>query len=209
MSETVAIWVLIAILYSLFRCWYDGLKGALTAEEIETLMAMMAKRVEQGLPAQDLDVLRKFMEEDDGKEFLMANLVRFKPSPVSHPITGTDIDARDLLQQYFKPLMAKFLRRAGHPVLTSRVVGGYLDEMDMESNPGWHVVGFVRYRSRRDAMLATMNDPSFDKIYPLKVAALQKTFAIPTQTVMSLYLSPKVSVFLFLIIAGLCTQLLL
>ena len=33
------------------------------------------------------------MEQDDGKEFIMVNLIQFNPSPVTHPDTGEGVTA--------------------------------------------------------------------------------------------------------------------
>ena len=43
------------------------------------------------------------MEEDDGKEFVMVNMVELFPSPVKHPDTGKDISTPKLLNEYFLP----------------------------------------------------------------------------------------------------------
>lgn len=194
----IGIWVCAVFLYVVFRLWYDGSKKPLTAEEIEQFVAILEKRADAGLNTQDVATIRKFMEEDDGKEFLMANLVEMNASPVKHPDTGEPVQAQALLTEYFKPLMKSFLRRAGHPVLTGRAVGGYLDAWNTPPDPGWHVAGFIRYRSRRDAMLASLAEPSFDAIHKYKIAALKQTFAFPTQLQMGFYASPRVTVALVL-----------
>ena len=36
----------------------------------------------------DIDVLRRFLEEDDGKEFVMQNFVKLHAGKMSHPVTG-------------------------------------------------------------------------------------------------------------------------
>ncbi|MEM1113325.1 MAG: hypothetical protein AAGI11_15540 [Pseudomonadota bacterium] len=203
----IAIWGAALVLYLAFRLWYDGIRKPLTAEEVEEFTHHLEQRAEHGADKQDIAVLRKFMEEDDGKEFIMVNLVQFNPSPVEHPDTGQGVKAQELLLEYFKPLMKLFLRRAGHPVLSTRVVGGYMDAWNTPPNPGWHVAGLIRYRSRRDAMLATMADAEFDHIHKYKAAALRQTFAIPAQKSMGLYASPRVTLALVLALAAALLQL--
>ena len=56
--------------------------------------------------------------------------------------------------------------------------------------PGWHVVGAMRYRSRRDMMLLAI-DPTMRDVHPLKTAGTAMTFSFPTQIVMGLALSPR------------------
>ena len=205
---TLTIWICALIAYLAFRFWYDGVRKPLSPQEIDEFMAVMERRVNEGLEQQDIAVLRRFLEEDDGKEFLMVNLLQFNPSPLPHPDSGADTDAPSLLQEYFKPLMKMFLKRAGHPVLTSRVVGGYIESWNTAADPGWHAAGIVRYRSRRDAMLASLASAEFDAIHKYKIAALNQTFAMPTQRLIGFYASPRVTVGLALaLVASLLQQL--
>lgn len=195
---TITIWAGAVLAYLIFRLWYDGLRKPLSAEEVEGFMRILEERAVDGLDSQDMATVREFMDRDDGKEFIMVNLIEFNPSPVKHPDTGQGVSAHHLLQEYFKPLMKTVLRRAGHPVLTSRAVGGYIDAWNTPPDPGWHAAGLVRYRSRRDAMLASLASPEFDGIHKYKIAALKQTFAVPTQTQVALYASPRVTVALVL-----------
>ena len=194
----ILIWVAAAVTYVAFRLWYDGPRKSLRPEEVEHFMEVAEARADGDVNAQDRSVLRKFLEEDDGREFLMVNLVKFNPSPVTHPDSGREMAAFELLQEYFRPFMLQILRRAGHPVLSTRAVGGYLDAWNTPENPGWHAAGLVRYRSRRDAMLSFLANPDFDEIHKYKIAALQQTFAFPSQAQMGLYASPRLTVGLLL-----------
>ena len=199
------IWILAALIYLAFRLWYDGLKKPLSAQEVAHFIVILEQRVADGLESQDIAIVRKFMEQDDGKEFIMVNLIQFNPSPVVHPDTGEGVKAHELVQEYFKPLMKTFLRRAGHPVLMTRAVGGYIDAWNTPPDPGWHAAGLIRYRSRRDAMQAALASPAFDGIHKYKIAALKQTFAFPTQTQAAVYASPRLTVALAL---ALCASLL-
>ena len=205
----ITIWISAATLYLVFRLWYDGVRRPLTDEEVAHFVSILERRATDGADKQDIAVVRQFMEQDDGKEFIMVNLIQFNPSPVTHPDTGEGVKAQELVQEYFKPLMKTFLRRAGHPVLMSRAVGGYLDAWNTPTNPGWHAAGLVRYRSRRDAMLASIANPAFDGIHKYKFAALKQTYAFPAQTQAALYASPRVTAALVLALGAALLQLLL
>lgn len=191
---SISIWILAAAAYVAFRFWYDGSKTPLTPEEVDRFVRMAEERAGGDMDTRDRSVLRRFLEEDDGREFLMVNLVEFNPSPVVHPDTGEKIAAPDLLQQYFRPLMSAVLKRAGHPAVATRAIGGYLDAWNTPDNPGWHVAGLIRYRSRRDAMLSTLMNPDFDGIHKYKIAAMNQTFAFPSHTQIGLYASPRLTV---------------
>ena len=82
----LSIWVTTLLVYLVFRLWYDGLRKPLTAEEVEEHTRLFEQRDDaEGV---DVAVMRKFLEEDDGKEFIMMNLLQYNPSPMKHPDTG-------------------------------------------------------------------------------------------------------------------------
>ena len=204
----LSIWVTTLLVYVAFRLWYDGLRKPLTAEEIEEYTGLFEERDGAGDEV-DLAVMRKFLEEDDGKEFIMMNLLQYNPSPMKHPDTGQDAQADSILQEYFRPFMGQVIRRAGHPVIAGRAVGGYLDAWNTPPDPGWHGAGLIRYRSRRDIIELSLASAKFQDLHKYKVAALKQTVAIPTQTQMGLYASPRVTVAMALALAAALLQLVL
>lgn len=203
----IAIWVVALLAYLAFRLWYDGLRKPLTAEEVENYMRLLEQREDFDVPA--LAVIRKFLEKDDGKEFIMMNLLQFNSSPIKHPDTGQDARADSVLQKYFRPFMGQVLRRAGHPVITGRAVGGYLEAWNTPSDPGWHAAGLIRYRSRRDFVELSFANSVFHDIHKYKIAALKQTFAFPAQAQINLYVSPRGTVAMALALAAAVLQLLL
>ena len=203
-----SIWVITVLLYVVFRLWYDGLRKPLTAEEVEEYTRLLEERDGAGDEV-DLAVMRKFLEEDDGKEFIMMNLLQYNPSPMKHPDTGQDARAESILQEYFRPFMGQVIRRGGHPVIAGRAVGGYLDAWNTPPDPGWHGAGLIRYRSRRDIIELSLASAKFQDLHKYKVAALKQTIAFPTQTQMGLYASPRVTVAMALALAAALLQLVL
>lgn len=203
----VWIWMNAFLLYVVFRLWYDGIKGPLSGEEVEQFMCILRKRVNDGLHTPDLSIMQAFMEADDGKEFVMVNMLTLVDSPATHPETGEQVEPSSLLTTYFQPFMKRMLKRAGHPVFTGRINGGYLDAMNTPENPGWHGAGLIRYRSRRDALQASLANSSFDSIYQFKTAAIEETFAIPVQRQIGFYASPRLTVGLALALGAALLQL--
>ncbi len=196
----ITIWFVAVFIYLAFRLWYDGPGKPLTPGEIEHFTQIIKDR-----DPESVATLRKFMAEDDGREFIMVNLIEFNPSPVIHPDTGQEVRARAMLMAYFKPFMSAMLRRAGHPVLSMAGAGGYLDAWHTPPDPGWHAAGLIRYRSRRDCLLVSLANPDFDGLHKYKIAALKQTFAFPATTQTALYASPRLTVALAL---ALCASLL-
>ena len=82
-------------------------------------------------------------------------------------------------------------------MLAMRKAGGYVDSWNTPPDPGWHVVGAMRYRSRRDMMeLAT--DPTLRDVHPLKTAGTAVTFSFPTQVIVGFAMRPRAWVALLL-----------
>ncbi|HYC00828.1 MAG TPA: hypothetical protein VEC57_16970 [Candidatus Limnocylindrales bacterium] len=189
------IWAAALAAYAAFLAWYRNWRPPLRPDEIEAFLAAI-----RGTPSaehNDLDVLRDFLSRDDGREFLMLNLVRVEQEPVVHPATGVMTTGRELMQEYTKAFLPALLRRGGHPAIVSRKVGGYVDAWHVPADPGWTIMGYVRYRSRRDLM-ELVSDPRFLAAHPLKIAATPETFSFPTQPMLRLYPSPSIWVGLLL-----------
>lgn len=208
----IIIWACAALLYLLFRLWYDGQGKPLTAAEVDYFLDYLSQRPEAELSAlntinRDRETLRKFLQEDDGKEFIMVNLIQFNTSPVAHPDTGDAVRAQALLAEYSKPFFKRILPRAGHPVIFNQAAGGYLDSWNTPETQ-WHSAALVRYRSRRD-MVRLVTDPYFAGIHKYKVAALRQTYAFPSKKLVSLYASPRLVVALALSLCAALLQLLL
>ena len=194
------VWAVAAVLYLVFALWYFNWKGPLTADEIDGLI----ERVASQSPT-DPEVLRKFLAEDDGKEFIMLNLVRFHEGKVAHPETGEKMNGAKLVQEYFGPFSKALLKRGGHPVLMSRKKGGYIDSWNASADEGFQAIGTMRYRSRRDLMLL-VTDPRFGDSHKFKLAAIDGTISFPMQSFMSTYLSPKIWVPILLILLASLAQ---
>lgn len=191
------IWIAAGIIYLMFSAWYFNWKGPLTSDEITQLLGQMAEHSSQS--PTDPAVMRKFLETDDGKEFVMLNLVRLHKGDVAHPETGEMTTAPDILQGYFGPFSRALFRKAGHPVFMGRKKGGHIDSWNSSADDGFQIVGAMRYRSRRDLM-TLVADPRFADSHKFKLAAIDGTISFPMQLSMSTYLKPKIWVAALLIL---------
>ena len=197
MRSGYAIWGTALIFYLVFLGWHENWRGPLTESEIANFTAR-AQSID-GLSAEQLAQLEMFMRDDDGGEFFMVNLVGFTEGLASHPDTGAKVDARELVQSYFRPFAVKILARAGYPAFSARMRLGYIEAWGVAANPGWDIANLMRYRSRRD-LLMSATDEDFSDIHIYKRAAIASTFAIPAQSIGGALLSPRIWIALFILV---------
>lgn len=183
------VWGVALLATALFFSWYVNWRRPLCAEEVDRYVERM--RAVHGDVRNDLDTLRRFLEKDDGDEFVMLNLVKIVPGEVADPVTGEPSTGRKLLDKYTSVFMRALFARGGHPAMVARKAGGYFDAWRVSPDPGWTVVGFMRYRSRRD-MIELALDPRFASVHQFKFAATAETFSFPTKPVLRAYMSPHV-----------------
>jgi len=172
MRRSLLLWSILAALYLGFRLWYDGGGGPLTSEEVQHYVGILQER---GATPARVDNLRKFLTEDDGRDFVMANFIDLRDVP----------GAQEELDRYMAHMYPAMFARAGHPVLAGPVVGGALDVWGIDNAERWTMVGLVRYRSRRD-MIEIATDPAFRDAYQFKTRSIEKTIAIPSEPFLQL-----------------------
>ena len=182
-------WLPAVAAYVLFLLWYQNWRGPLTRAEIDAFMA--EARVQDAGKTNDLDIVRAFLEKDDGREFVMLNLVRIAPGMVADPETGAPTPGRVLMNRYSTPFIKRLILRGGHPAIVARKVGGYVDAWHVAPDPGWTIMGYMRYRSRRD-MAKLAFDPRFRDIHKFKIAGTAETFSFPTQPMLTLFVGPRI-----------------
>jgi hypothetical protein len=199
-----SIWLGAAVVYALFRAWYDNWRGPLRRDEIESFLRTMQGT--NSAEKNDLAVVRDFLEHDDGREFVMLNLVRVERGDVPHPTTGVPTPGPELLQQYVRSFMPALLRRGGHPAIVGRKIGGYVDAWRVPDDPGWTMMGYMRYRSRRDMMKLVLQ-PRFLAMHPFKMAGTAETFSFPTRPDLMLFASPRVWIGLVILIVASFAQI--
>lgn len=80
----VVIWGVAAALYALFFLWYHGLPGRISAEEVQRFIDRMSEREMTPAERERLDGIRRFFEEDDGRDFVMVNLLSYNKPVREH-----------------------------------------------------------------------------------------------------------------------------
>ena len=188
----IVIWIIALSLYALFWLWYCGLKGRLSKHEVEIFISSFEAK---GLSESALSNIRKFLEQDDGREFFMVNLLEIK-SPKS--------ESQKLLMGYFKKFMSGMIPRGGHPLFLAKAAAKNIENLNCEHADDWSSVGIIRYRSRRDfaqIVLKTFGSEHHSD----KLLSLKKTLAFPSTTTL-FFGSPKIIIALVLGLAAAVTQ---
>lgn len=183
------VWGAALAAYGLFLSWYANWRGPLRPAEIDDLMARITAH-NPDTSRNDPDVVRRFLEADDGREFFMLNLVRLASAEVADPVTGQMRPARAVMDGYTKMFLPALFRRGGHPAIAARKIGPYFDAWGVEPDPEWTLIGYMRYRSRRDLAILVA-DPRFGGAHDFKFAAMPQTFSFPTRPMIMTLASPR------------------
>ena len=194
---TWQIWIWVPVVYGVFSLWYFNWQGPVTQQEIDEYLNGFSEL--EANKNTESSVIRKFLEDDDGKEFVMLNLIQVHKDKVPDPVTGEELKPQTLLSNYFRSFAFASLKRGGHPVLQARTAGGNIDSWNADDNVGFSVTSMMRYKSRRD-LIELLIDPEFADSHLYKLAAIDRTISYPTQTMLSLSLRPPVSVLLVLLL---------
>ena len=203
------IWISLLVIYAGFFLWYTDIGGKLDKEEIEFFL----EKLEENASANSADpetynsqknLIKRFMEEDTGRQFLMVNNIDMDDDPEDVEGAEPGESAERLLDRYMEHMYAQLLKRACHPVFAGNAVHPSMDLVGIEGAEIWDQAALMRYKSRR-AFMEVVTHPNMGSKHAFKVAAMEKTIAYPVETV--LYLGdPRFLLALILIILGLFLQ---
>ena len=179
MTLALGLAIPLTALYVLFLIWYGGNGRPMRPDEIEHFMRELGSRTQDEAVIQEL---RELIASDDGKEFVMQNLARYRPKALYPPGYSFSDDPRAADRRYGKAIMGPLLRHGNLPIFIARRCGRFIEP---EGADAWHYVAMVRYRSRRDFLRFALATQSKD-IFVHKWAALEKTHVFPVKPLVSL-----------------------
>jgi len=184
MTPSVAFCLALLLLYIAFVVWFGGRGRPLTATEIEAYMAELEALATEANKQDLLTGVRSLLAQDDGREFVMQNLVRYRAKalyPPGHEQLGDDPRAAD--RRYGRAIIPHLLRYGNVPVFIARRSGSFIEPAHADA---WHYVAMVRYRSRRDFLRFAISIERAADIAVHKWAAVETTHIFPLRPIVSL-----------------------
>jgi hypothetical protein len=179
-------WIVIALplaaLYAAFLIWYGGNGKPMSADEIDAgLRELLATDTSEHAKSA-VDDVHQLLSNDDGKEFVMQNLVRYRPKALYPPGSNYGDDPREADKRYGRAIVGDLLRNGNLILFVARRSGNFIVP---EGADAWHYVAMVRYRSRRDFLKFALQANQADKFIH-KWAAIEKTHVFPVKPIISL-----------------------
>jgi hypothetical protein len=187
-------------LYLAFLLWYGGRGKPLSLTEVESLLIEMkqrAGRLEQDDESPILQQFRELTKNDDGREYYMVNLLKFREKALYPEGSSFGDDPLAANARYNRAIIPLLLKHGGHPVYLGEVQGRFIHPLLADD---WDQIGMVRYRSRRD-MLKMAIEIAHKGVDIHKWAALEKTQVFPAKPIFSLSLIRGIVAIVFMAIA--------
>ena len=184
--------LIFSTIYIIFFAWYTNLNKPLTDQEVKNYIESMKLSSNN---EKSLVVLKKFLSNDDGKQFIMVNLLGYSDNPPVLEKTEGAKNGKELVDYYTSFMFKEMFIRASHPIIFGNVVGPSIEVIGIQNARSWDEIGLIRYRSRRDMMEIIIN-PEFQNRHAYKTGGLEKTIASPIQP--SIFIDGRFIFFLIL-----------
>lgn len=186
-------------LYAAFLLWYGGNGKPITTVEVDVLLAEIKRRAGKQDSEEKSPILQQFRDltqNDDGREYYMVNLLKFRKKALYPEGTSFGDDPLEANDRYNRAIIPLLLKHGGHPIFLGQVQGRFLHP---EHADDWDQVGMVRYRSRRDMLKMAVEIAGLG-IDIHKWASLEKTQVFPVKPVVSLvFVRSAIAVPLFMV----------
>jgi len=166
----------------------------MSTEEIEEALNKLRSTDPAHNNSAEVDDIRQLLASDDGKEFVMQNLVQYRAKALYPEGSTYSDDPREADKRYGKSIIGDLLRYGNLLIFIARKSGDFVNP---EGADAWHYVAMVRYRSRRDFVRFAIRANQADK-FMHKWAAIEKTHVFPVKPLINLFaVRTLVALFLF------------
>ena len=179
-------YAVLLLVYLLGLSWYGGSGDPVKHAELESYINSMVSNAD--VRGKDTDkavnYMRRLAEKDDGNEFIMVNLIRFRETSLYSKDSPWADETDPMLAdtRYGDGVIPLLLKRGSLPIFVSSVSGRFINETTHDE---WDMVAMVRYRSVRD-MLEMMVEMSSTDLADHKWAAIEQTHVFPVKPKISL-----------------------
>ena len=205
-------WLILGAVYIGFFFWYTDMGGKLSQEEIQIFIKKHEQNIINDGVSPDseefqlrIDFLKRFMEEDNGKQFIMVNNIEMNKNPEDVAGANSGESADQLMSRYMEHMWPNLLKRASHPIFVGYAIWESMDLVGIEGAETWDQAALMRYKSRR-AFMEIVTHPEMRDRHAFKIAALQKTIAFPVEPI-GYYSDLRVILGMLILIIGLSLQL--
>mgnify|MGYP000364290104 FL=1 len=178
----LSVFLPLLMLYLAFWLWYGGNGQPMSREEIEDALQKLRSTDPMHNNEEEIEDVRQLLASDDGKEFVMQNLVRYRPKALYPEGHHFGDDPREADKRYGKSIIGDLLRYGNLVIFIARKTGDFVKP---EGADAWHYVAMVRYRSRRDFVRFATRANQAEK-FMHKWAAIEKTHVFPVKPIISL-----------------------
>ena len=202
-KHSAILWGLLGTMMWFFLSWNGTFEKPLSGQEVAHYLSVMKELK----PDADLELIRQFMQEDDGNPVVMVNVskLRDEPIPIGEKTFGATTE--QTLRVYTNFVFPYLIKRGSYPIYAGDAILPPMEQWGEENPEEWSNSALVRYRSRR-VLIGMAVHPDFLAFHDAKVAAIEKTFAYPTSVQLSTG-NLVVTVGLLLLSTGLAGQLII
>ena len=197
MSTDFIIFGVLAFVYVGFWMWWGGNGRPMSPQELAGLMSQLEATGTSKDQQHAVEEVKALMASDDGKAFVMQNLVRYRAKALYPPGYDYSDDPREADRRYGKSIIWPLLSNGNMVLFVGKKSGEFITP---EGSDAWHYVAMVRYRSRRDFLKFAIASNQADK-FVHKWAAIEKTHVFPVRPFISLFMVRLTLGLLFLSVA--------
>lgn len=182
-----------------FHLWHTPFGGPLSDEEIQAFITTQAET--GGADWTDTQAFVDFLNADDGKPFLMINLMEERDIAVyPEGYETANETGSEAARAYGSSVLPLLLSRGSYPVARAERQQTLINSVG-ELAGQFDSLAIVRYRSRRD-LIDMISSGAFMASEVHKWASLENTLVAPSKSVMSFQMIGYLPTLLLAMIAG-------
>ncbi|NVJ98703.1 MAG: hypothetical protein HWE25_11155 [Alphaproteobacteria bacterium] len=187
-----------------FFAWHTPMGGPLTDAEIADFMASQSEG--GGDAWTNEKAFEDFLRNDDGRSFVMINLMEFRETAVyaDGHLSGADLTGEEAAGLYAQSVLPQLLTRGSYPVARATRHNTIINSVGERAGE-FESFAMVRYRSRRD-LINMLSSEEFHAAKVHKWASLENTLVAPSSYAVSFNVIGYLPYFIAAFVLGLLTQ---